>query len=276
VGAWFEDESFWIEYAYLMFDEKRWAEVPAVIDGIEKLTSLRSPRADKASEGGAVGGAAGNSGAAGGDLSLAPAVLDACCGPGRHSLELARRGWRVTGLDLTQPYLEAARESAYAEGYDIEFVRGDVREFRRPGAYDLCLNLFTSFGYFEDRADDLAALSNFRASLKPGGALVLETIGKETAARDFVEGEWFERGGWTVCTEYGVVGAWEGLKNRWLLIREGERVDRSFVQRLYSGVEMRGILLEAGFDAVELFGGTDGRPYDEKAASLVAVARRAI
>jgi len=245
VAAWFEDEDFWKAYGPLMFDGKRWAEVPAVVDALERLAGLEP-----------------------GD-----AILDACCGPGRHSVEFAKRGYRVTGVDLTRDFLDAARESAEAEGVDLELVRADIRGFSRPGAFDLAVNLFTSFGYFEDPADDLAALRRFRESLAPGGSLVVETLGKETAARDFIEGEWFERDGWTVCTEFTVVGAWEALKNRWVLIRGAERVDRSFDLRLYSGLEMKRLLLEAGFSRVEIYGSVEGAPYDEKASSLVALAK---
>lgn len=228
-----------------MFDEKRWAEVPAVVDSLLRLSGTR-PGA---------------------------AVLDACCGVGRHSVELAGRGFRVTGVDITRPYLEAAEESAAAAGVSPEFLRADIRSFRRPGAFDLALNLFTSFGYFATPEEDLAALANIRASLAPGGALVLETTGKETAARDFMEGEWFERAGWTVLTEYKVIGDWEGLMNRWILLKGGERVDRSFVLRLYSGLEMRRALSAAGFEEVEIYGSLAGAPYDEKATSLVALGR---
>jgi len=249
-GPWFEDEAFWTAYASIMFDGDRWAEVPAVVDALERLASPP----------------------AGGS------VLDACCGPGRHSLELASRGYRVTGVDLTSAYLEAARESAEDFGVEAEFLRADIRSFERPRAFDLAINLYTSFGYFDDPADDLAALRRFRASLKPGGALVLETTGKETAVRDFVEGEWFERDGMTILTEYEVVGSWEGLRNRWVIVRSAgdgrlERVDRSFVIRLYSAVELRSALLAAGFVSVELFGSLEGAPYDRKAKSLVALAR---
>lgn len=246
---WFADEAFWTTYAPIMFDGPRWAEVPAVVDSIERLAS--PPRG--------------------------ASVLDACCGPGRHSLELASRGYRVTGVDLTAAYLEAARESAAAFGVEAEFVRADIRAFERPATFDLAINLYTSFGYFEDPTDDLAALARLRASLKPGGALVLETIGKETAARDFVEGEWFERDGMTILTEYSVVGSWEGLRNRWVVIRPGaggiEKTDRSFVLRLYSASELRAALLAAGFDSVAIFGNLEGAPYDQKATSLVALAR---
>jgi len=248
-GSWYEDEAFWTAYASIMFDGPRWAEVPAIVDAIERLAAP-PPGA---------------------------AVLDACCGPGRHSLELASRGYRVTGVDLTESYLEAARESAAAFGVEVEFLRADIRSFERPAAFDLAINLYTSFGYFEDPADDVAALRRLRASLKPGGSLVLETVGKETAARDFTEGEWFERDGATILTEYSVVGAWEALRNRWVVIRQGpnglEKVDRSFAIRLYSATELRAALLAAGFSAADIFGSLERSPYDQKAGSLVALAR---
>jgi len=243
-GEWFEDEDFWTAYAPIMFDEARWAEVPAVVDAIERLVGL---------EPGA-------------------AVLDACCGPGRHSLELASRSYSVTGIDITRAYLEAARESAAAWGAGARFLRADIRDYRADRAFDLALNLYTSFGYFADPADDLAALSSLRAALKPGGALVLETTGKETAARDFTEGESFERGGWGVRTEFSVVGAWEGLRNRWILTRGDELVDHAFTLRLYSGTELEAALRSAGFSRVRIMGGLDGSPYDQSATSLVALA----
>ncbi len=253
VGEWFEDEEFWTAYAPIMFDEARWAEVPAVIDAIERLVRP-APGA---------------------------AVLDACCGPGRHSLELAARGYRVTGIDITEPYLEAARESANAWGFEdgaraqggsARFLHADLREFTTDAPFDFAINLYTSFGYFADPAEDRKALARLRLALKPGGVLVLETTGKETAARDFTAGESFDRGGWGIRTEYSIVGAWEGLRNRWILSRGSEFVDRSFVLRLYSGTEMKASLLEAGFSSVSIFGGVDGCPYDQAASSLVALA----
>jgi SAM-dependent methyltransferase len=243
-GEWFEDEEFWTAYAPIMFDEERWAEVPAVVDAIEELVRP-APGA---------------------------AVLDACCGPGRHSVELASRGYAVTGVDITDAYLEAARESA-ADLPNARFLHADIRELDMPSAFDLAINLYTSFGYFPDPAEDLTALRRLRRALRPGGALLLETTGKETAVRDFTPGEGFERGGWSVRTEYAVVGAWEGLRNRWIMSRDGRTIDRAFVLRLYSGTELKAALLGAGFSDVRILGGLDGSPYDEAARSLVALAR---
>lgn len=245
-GSWFSDESFWTEFAPLLFGGDRWAEAPAVVDAILALS-------------GAPPGAS---------------VLDMCCGPGRHALEFAARGYQVVGVDITEPYLAAARDSAAAMGLSAEFVHADARAWSRPGAFGLALNLFTSFGYFETAAEDFAMLERIHDSLAPGGVFVMELVGKEIAARDFIEGEWFERDGRLVLTEFEVVGAWEGLRNRWILVDGARRTDRSWVQRLYAGTELRDALLGAGFKAVELFGTWAGGTYGAKADRLIAVARK--
>ncbi|MFH2114731.1 MAG: hypothetical protein ABIJ86_09525, partial [Spirochaetota bacterium] len=135
-------------------------------------------------------------------------------------------------------------------------------------------NLFTSFGYFATPEEDQLMLSRLYNSLSSGGTLVMELAGKETAARNYMEGEWFERDGKTVLTEFTVEGAWEGLRNRWIILDGDKRVDRSWVQRLYAGTELRTLLLNTGFAKVELYGSFDGEPYDHKARSLVAMATK--
>jgi SAM-dependent methyltransferase len=243
--SWFTDDAFWTDYAPLLFGSERWAEVPAVVDSILAL-----------------------SGAAPGC-----AVLDVCCGPGRHALEFAARGYDVVGVDITGPYIEAARDSARSMDLHAEFVRADARAWSRPAAFALAVNLFTSFGYFETKAEDGLMLERIRESLEPGGTLVMDLVGKETAARDFIEGEWFERDGRLILTEFTVVGAWEGLRNRWVLVDGDSRVDRSWVQRLYAATELRDSLAAAGFASIELFGAWAGAPYDASAERLIAVAR---
>jgi SAM-dependent methyltransferase len=251
---WFNDERFWERYAPVMFDDAHWSEVPLVADGLTALARLDL-----------YGPPPGKSG---------PRLLDLCCGFGRISLELARRGFAVSGVDITESFLRTARENALADGLDIEFIREDARSFRRPDFFDAAVNLYISFGYFEDPADDLRATRNVFESLKPGGAFIIETLGKEIAVRDFVESEWFERAGYTVLTEYEAVDSWAGLKNRWILIRDGERIEKVFTQRLYAATELRALLFEAGFSSVELYGGWDESAYDERAEKLIAVGRK--
>ena len=106
---------------------------------------------------------------------------------------------------------------------------------------------------------------------------ILECISRETAVKYFTEGEWFERAGMTVLTDFSVVGAWEGLRSKWILIDEKKstRIEHCFVQRLYSAAELRDSLLkEVGFKTAEVYGGFNMEPYDQNASTMVIVCRK--
>ena len=122
MASWWQDEEFWNSFAPYFFTEER---VKGTAAEVEKLVAL---------------------------LGIAPSakVLDLCCGIGRHSVEFARLGYRVTAVDLTASFLAQARERAKREQVQVDFVQSDMRDFVRPGAFDAAVNLVTSFGYFEE------------------------------------------------------------------------------------------------------------------------------
>ena len=244
--AWHEDDRFWERTAPFQFSERRWAAAP---EEVEKALALL-------------------------ELEAGAAVLDLCCGPGRHSLELARRGFKVTGVDRTARFLEEARRRAEAEGLEIEFVQEDMRTFRRPGAFDAAINLFTSFGYFDDPEEDRRVLENIYASLKPDGKLLLDVMGKEVLARIFRPRDWQEHNGVLFLEERRLIEGWSRIETRWIIIRDGEREEFTLSLRLYSGAELRALLQEVGFRRTWLFGDLDGEPYDQDARRLVALAEK--
>ncbi|MDR1970912.1 MAG: class I SAM-dependent methyltransferase [Treponema sp.] len=258
---WFNDEDFWERYAPIMFDDSRWAEVPLAADGVTRLAGLDLYPPESPGPGAEF-------------PPCPPRLLDLCCGFGRMTLEFTRRGFTCTGVDSTESYLKTAAGDAAAENLDIELVRADIRDFVRPACFDLAVNLYVSFGYFADPQDDKQVLLNAYQSLKEGGTLIIETLGKEIAVRDFVKSEWFRRAGCYVLTEYTVIDSWASLRNRWTLLKEGERIEKEFTQRLYAASELRALLLEAGFSRVEIYGGWDESPYDERAEKLIAVGRK--
>ena len=248
MGEWFDDESLWRDFFPVLFPEDRLGQGPDEVAMVLALAGLAGQH-DKA-------------------------VLDLCCGPGRHAVPLARQGWRVTGVDRTAFLLDVARERARLGGVDVELVRSDMRDFRRPGAFDLALSLFTSFGYFAAPADDLLVLRNVRASLRPRGVFVMDMMGKECLARIFQRTRSRTLTDGALFVERSeVVDEWTAVENEWLLIR-GETI-RRWRSRLavYSGLELRDRLREAGFESVALHGSLDGAPYDLDAPRLVAVAR---
>ena len=117
-------------------------------------------------------------------------VLDLGCGTGRHSRHLAGRGFDVTGIDLSAESLRLARAS---EGSNLRFLRQDMRLPFRAGPFDHILNLFTSFGYFDDPSDHMAVVHNIATALRPGGTLVLDYLNVRYAEAHLVAAEAVER-----------------------------------------------------------------------------------
>ncbi len=243
---WYEDERLWVMLEPQLFDDKRKKEAAEEAQNVVKLLGLRQ----------------------------GAEILDLCCGPGRHSIELAKLGFRVTGVDRTEHYLDVARAHAATQGAAVEFVLQDMRTFRRPAAFDAAINLFTSFGYFEDPEDDRQVLRNLRESLRPGARLVMDMIGKETIARIFTEKDWVEYpDGTFFLAERHVMPEWTMMRNRWITIRGAEKAEFDFTHRIFSAAELKDLLEDMGFIVEGLYGGLDARPYDRDAPRLVAVAR---
>jgi SAM-dependent methyltransferase len=247
MSEWFERDEFWADFAPVLFGPSRWENTAAAVDKV--LTLL--------------------------ELSPGERVLDLCCGPGRHSLELARRGYRPTGVDRTARYLDEARRRAVSAGLEVEWVQEDMRRFVRPEAFGAAINLFTSFGYFDDPEDDRRVARNLCASLRPGGKAILDVHGKETLARNFRERDWSRVDGnesLILLEERSLALDWSRLNFTWTLVGPQGQRSESLSLRLYSGTELAALLREAGFATVTLFGGLDGRPYDHRAERLVVVA----
>ena len=242
---WFENEVFWRTFYPYMFNQRKLESAAGEVDRVLALSGVTGGR-----------------------------VLDLCCGPARHSRILAERGFQVTGVDRSPFLLEKAREAV--RGTDIELVECDMRDFVRPGAFDLALSLFTSFGYFESRDEDVGVLRNVRASLKPDGVFVIDVISKEYLLSQRQPTHW-ERWptGEIQVHHYEVVPGWGRIRVEWLLV-DGERARHFEIQHsLYSGQELLALLERAGFSEVRLFGSLDGAPYDAVATRLIAVASAA-
>ena len=243
---WYENDDFWKTTQPVLFAPDRMAAASGHADSIAARLKLKP------------GGR----------------VLDLCCGPGRHSLELARRGFAVTGVDRTVSFLRQARRQARAEGLKIEFIRQDMRRFVRPQAFDAAISMFTSFGYFANPADDARVAAHVCRSLVRGGKFLIDTQGKESLARRFEPSGWYEKEGYTVLEDRKVMPDWSGMENHWILFKGGRRWDFRFKLRLYSATELKRLLRDAGFRRVDVFGSLEGAPYDHTAQRLVAVAQK--
>lgn len=212
-------------------------------------------------------------------LSLPPgsAILDLACGHGRHAIPLAERGYRVTGQDLSEVFLNRARSDAAARGVTVQWVHSDMRQIPFTSEFDAVINIFTAFGYLESEAEDQKVLNAVAAALKPGGRFLIEIIHRERVMRDY-RPHHIDR------HDDGLIVLHEGeldlLASRndvrvTLLYPDGSRWDAGgHNARLYSLTELARMLAAAGLPVDAYYGGLDGSELTLASRRLVVIARK--
>jgi len=209
-------------------------------------------------------------------LASGSRVLDVPCGHGRHALELARRGYRVSGVDLSADLLGAARSASAREGLPVEWVSGDMRNLPRAwsGTFDGAYCAGNAFGYFDD-AGNQAFLAAVARALRPGGRFVLESGWvAESLLPQFRDRLDMKAGGIRFQAEnrYDPVSGY--VENVFTASRGGETTSRPARHRLYTCRQLLEMLASAGFEAFELFGSPAGEPFALGSPRLLAVATR--
>ncbi len=201
-------------------------------------------------------------------------VVDVPCGFGRHSLALARAGYRVVGVDRSQALLDEARRRAGHERWP-KLVAADYRKLPfADESFDAAANLFSSLGYLGDEGDT-QVLGEIRRVLRPDARLVIETVHRDQVVRHFVEQDWRLVGAGRLLLEQRTFDPIGGVAQttQTLIDGAGQRESRSFSVRLYAATELLAMLERAGFDEAKCYGDLDGAPFATD-TRLVVVARR--
>jgi SAM-dependent methyltransferase len=201
-------------------------------------------------------------------------VLDAPCGFGRHSIPLARAGYRVVGADRSQTLLDEARRRSLGERWP-KFVQADYRSLPHTDeSFDLALNLFSSLGYLGDE-EDAKALAELRRVLRPGGKLLIETMHRDALVKRWVEQDWRLLGEGRLLLEQRTWDPATGIAQmtQTLVPGEGQRESRTTSLRVYSATELLSMLEGVGFADARCYGGLDGSPFGVE-TRLVIVATR--
>ena len=197
-------------------------------------------------------------------------VLDLACGPGRHSQQLAARGARVTGFDLSMPLLSRAKHRSPSIG---GFVRGDMRYLPfLDGAFDVVVNLFTSFGYFADDLEHLEVIRGIAQILSSGGTLVLDFLNADWVRDTLVPHEEWDVGSRRVAVERRLEDGGKFVVKEMHLVNDG----RSFHERvrLFSGDDLAQMMLRSDLEVVHRFGTYAGDPLASNTPRTILVAKR--
>jgi SAM-dependent methyltransferase len=195
------------------------------------------------------------------DLAPGAAILDLCCGFGRHSIGLARAGYRVTGIDASAGQLETAQQAGAEAGVDVDWVQADMRDIpeRLFGQMDAAINMFTAFGYLESDDEDQKVLNAVGRALKPGGLFLIDFINREATIRRFQEKDWERRGEWLLLHDrrYDFDG---GRVRDGLIIVAPDGTERKtgIVLRFYTLAELLRMMAEAGLHFRQAWGDFEG------------------
>src|SRR5579864_1304235 len=201
-------------------------------------------------------------------------ILDLPTGQGRHAIELARRGYDVTGIDLSAFLLGVARERARAAGVPVRFIEGDMREPLGTARFDLVLNLFTSLGYFADQGDDRRTVEAAASMLDHGGSFVIEVINGERVMRNFQDRAWFPVGDAVVLERRALDRERRRMTVERTVTRGDDEVVNAHIIRLYGGADLIALLQGAGLGRVDLYGDWDGSPASAESIRIIAVASK--
>lgn len=201
-------------------------------------------------------------------------ILDLACGHGRHSIELARRGFTVVGLDYSVPFIEKASADAAKAGAEIEFMQGDMKELPFEQTFDVVLMLFTSFGYFGNE-ENQEVLNQINKSLKPNGRFLLDVISGEAVVERFNKEGVKEQG--TNLLKIPRVAQMGGVSidevewydpheqlihghREW--VDNGGKKEYEYYLRVYTIPQYKDMLSRAGFKFQNLWGDFLGNPHD--------------
>ncbi len=200
-------------------------------------------------------------------------VLDMACGTGRHSVIFSKKGFQVTAVDLSKNLLKIAKDSAEEAGLKINFVHSDLRSFCVTSKFNLAVNLFTSFGYFEDECDNFKILENAYNLLFENGYFVIDFFNKR-----YIENNLIPESADTVFDK-------KIIQKRSI---EGNRVEKQIIikrngseklfhesVRLYCKDELFNALKSKGFKIRKFFGDSSGKSFDlESSPRIIIIAQK--
>jgi ubiquinone/menaquinone biosynthesis C-methylase UbiE len=202
-------------------------------------------------------------------------VLDCPCGQGRHAHLLAEAGFDVDGVDYSAPLLARARERG--TGRTLRYRRADMRRLPAgwTGRFDAVVNLFTSFGFFADAADDARVLQEFARVLKPGGVLVWHGGDRDGVMAKFVSRDWWTTADGTLVAQerhFDPLTGFLTVESNW----RGPQVheDRTHRIRLYTPSQLSEMMRAAGLIVEQAFDSFTDRAISRRSSEMLLLARR--
>jgi len=196
-------------------------------------------------------------------------ILDLCCGPGRHDISLGRMGYRVIGLDFSMPMLKIASKTIPPGKKYPQYIRGDARLLPfKYGSFDIVLNLFTSFGYFDDN-ENQKLIRSISLILKPGGHFFIDYLNPVKIISELVEKSTKEKEGIKIVEKRKIDT--ENKRIEKTIILNWDNHSQTFIEsvRLYTLEEMLTMLKNAGLEIKDVLGSMKREQFNDSSDRMI-------
>lgn len=207
------------------------------------------------------------------NISKDAKILDLCCGNGRHAIELKKLGYDVLGVDLSSELLDVARSKAIENNLDLKLYKCDMREIPYENEFDLVVQFFTSFGYFQTDTENQKVLSAISKSLKPKGKFMIDYMNPDYVINNLVEKDEKQ-----ISDEISII------QERWIensrinkkitMIKNDEKSFYNESVRMYSLQEIKDMLNHVGLTLNETYGNFDDSEYNKDSMRMILIGKK--
>ncbi len=196
-------------------------------------------------------------------------VIDLACGTGRHSIQFAEKGFDVTAVDLSENLLNVASKTAKCQGLKIKFVNGDLRKFCITSKFDLAVNLFTSFGYFETDDENFSLFSIAYNLLNPGGYFVIDYFNANYLRNNLIPHSEDISHEEKIIQERRIIG--DRVIKDIIINKKGIRKNFRESVRMYTVSELKDRLEKSGLRITRMYGDFDGSKFDLNSSPRIII-----
>ncbi len=196
-------------------------------------------------------------------------ILDMACGSGRHAVIFAKKGFDVTAVDLSQRLMSEAKENAIQNDVKIDFVLSDILDFETTKRFNLALNLFTSFGYFDNDEENFRVILKAYDLLMDGGYFVIDYFNKNYLLKNLIPTSVFSENGLRI-TQKRSIQENRVVKN--ISIDNNGLVEEFYESvRLYSYDELIAYIKKAGFTILKEYGDYYGNNFNKESSPRLII-----
>lgn len=203
-------------------------------------------------------------------------ILDLACGQGRHTIELAKKGFTMTGFDISESLLEKGKKKAEARGLAIQWLKGDMKQLEFSNEFDLIINMYTSFGFYPTHQENVTVLEKCYEALQPQGMFLMDLWNAYFVVHNFPTTNWYHTKEDILVLEERNYDAKEGRMTTKIMIKDQNKVLKTIEHTMfmYTPAELVRMFKKANFTDVKIFGNLDGAAYSLKKPRVILTARK--